>query len=161
MMRKTWWMAAGLALFLGCSGEPGADGGNPAPVVPSTTSGEGAPPAVSEGGAGGAPAAPADAPKPDMPPADAPKADMPKAADAGGDAALKDEEIAEIKKLPAGDQAQALAQKICPVSGHNLGSMETPVKVTTDDGQTGFLCCEGCMPGFKKDPKGTLAKLKK
>jgi YHS domain-containing protein len=154
-MRKTWWMAAGLTLFLGCSGEPAADSGAPGPVTPPTTV-DTPKSDTSKDVTPGALSAPGEAPKPD-----APAADAPKAADAGGDAALKDEEIAEIKKLPAADQAQALAQKICPVSDHHLGSMETPIKVTTDDGQTAFLCCEGCMASFKKDPKGTLAKLKK
>ena len=93
-------------------------------------------------------------------PDESPKLEAPKA-DAKGDTAavqLKPDEIAEIKKLPAAEQDQALKQAVCPVSGHHLGSMEKPIKVTAE-GRTFFLCCEGCEPDLKKDPKAVIAKL--
>ena len=75
---------------------------------------------------------------------------------------LSDEEIAEIKKMPAEDQKIALAQMVCPVSGDHLGesSMGAPIKQVVD-GTTFFLCCSGCEKEVKADPKGVLAKLKK
>jgi hypothetical protein len=76
-------------------------------------------------------------------------------------AKLTDEEIAEVNKLePAGDRKIALEQKLCPVSGDHLGSMETPIKVTLK-GQTVFLCCGGCKKGAEAKPDETLAKLGK
>lgn len=74
-------------------------------------------------------------------------------------AKLTDEEIAQIKKLPAEDQTAALAQMVCPVSGGHLG-MDVPIKKVVD-GKTLFLCCSGCEDDFNKDPKGVLAKLEK
>lgn len=107
-----------------------------------------------------------EAPAAEAPPAkaeDAPKTDEPPAAEpAKGEAAaaLSQEEIDEIKKLPADEQAQALAQAVCVISGENLGSMGKPVKVEAD-GKTAFLCCKGCVEDFEKDPKAALAKLEK
>lgn len=72
--------------------------------------------------------------------------------------ALSDEEIAEIKKLPAEDHEAALAQAVCPVSDENLGSMDTPLKVSAE-GRDFFICCKGCEKKVKSDPKGVLAKL--
>ncbi len=95
-------------------------------------------------------------------PDESPKLEAPKS-DAKGDTAavqLKPDEIAEIKKLPAAEQDQALKQAVCPVSGHHLGSMEKPIKVSAE-GRTFFLCCEGCEPDLKKDPKAVIAKLDK
>ncbi len=37
-----------------------------------------------------------------------------------------------------------VAQKICPVSGEELGSMAEPVWVKTSEGEEFFLCCKGC-----------------
>ncbi|HMB06258.1 MAG TPA: hypothetical protein VKP69_21300 [Isosphaeraceae bacterium] len=76
-----------------------------------------------------------------------------------GDEALSDEEVAEIKKLPAADAAKALAQKVCPVSGENLGGMGVPVRVSAE-GKTFFLCCKGCNKEVKANPKAVVAKLK-
>ena len=73
---------------------------------------------------------------------------------------LTDEEVAEIKKLPAEDQPVAMAQMVCPVSDKHLGSMDVPIKKTAD-GKTAFLCCAGCVDSFEKDPATYLAKLKK
>jgi hypothetical protein len=93
-------------------------------------------------------------PKVEAPKADAPKADEPKAAAVK----LSDEEIAEIKKLPAGEQDAALKQAVCPVSGENLGSMGTPLKVTAE-GKTFYLCCKGCKKDVDADAKKVLEKL--
>jgi len=106
--------------------------------------------------------------KPLTPPqAEEPKAEEPKAEAAApslegpgtaSEAALSDEEIAEIKKLPVEDHALALAQAVCPVSGENLGSMDVPIK-TSIEGRDFFICCNGCMKKVKNDPKSVLAKL--
>lgn len=85
---------------------------------------------------------------------------------ASGTAAMgeDDKEAAEIAKamakLSAEDRALAEAQKICPVSDHKLGTMDAPFKVVVD-GQTVFLCCEGCKEDIEKEPAKYLAKLKK
>jgi Cu(I)/Ag(I) efflux system membrane fusion protein len=66
-----------------------------------------------------------------------------------------------LAKLSPQDRELALAQKFCVVAEDSrLGSMGTPTKITVN-GQTVFLCCEGCEKAAKKDPQGTLAKLKK
>jgi YHS domain-containing protein len=71
---------------------------------------------------------------------------------------LTDEELAEIKKLPAAEQTVAIKQAVCPVSGHNLGSMEKPIKVSAE-GRTFYLCCGGCEEELKANPKAAIAKL--
>ena len=75
---------------------------------------------------------------------------------------LTDDEIAQIKKLPAEDQRIALEQVVCPVSGGHLGEggMGAPIKQVVE-GKTFFLCCGGCEKDVKADPKGVLAKLNK
>ena len=75
-------------------------------------------------------------------------------------AKLSDEEVAEIKKLPAEDQPIALAQVSCPVSDSHLGEMGAPIKEVVD-GKTVFLCCASCTKSLKADPAKYLAKLKK
>lgn len=42
------------------------------------------------------------------------------------------------------DRLLAKLQKICPVSGQELGKMGEPIKVAAG-GQTVFLCCKGCQ----------------
>jgi hypothetical protein len=71
---------------------------------------------------------------------------------------LTDSQVANIKKLPAGDQEAALKQLACPVSGEPLGSMGTPLKITALD-RTFYLCCKGCEDDVKSDPKSVIAKL--
>ena len=63
--------------------------------------------------------------------------------------------------LDAADRALAEAQKTCPVSGEALGSMGTPVKVTTAGGKTAFLCCISCRKEFEREPAKYLAKIGK
>ncbi len=104
-----------------------------------------------------------EAPKAEAPKATPPKVEPPKTDDAKKSASavkLSDDELAEIKKLPAADQPLAIKQAVCPISGHNLGSMEMPVKVKAGDTEL-FICCDGCKKAFEKDPKAALAKLSK
>ena len=42
------------------------------------------------------------------------------------------------------DLLQIAVQKICPVSGQDLGTMGEPIKVQVGE-QTVFLCCQGCQ----------------
>jgi YHS domain-containing protein len=65
-----------------------------------------------------------------------------------------------LKDLSPEDLAAVQKQKVCPVTGEELGGMGKPYK-TTVKGQTVFLCCEGCEDALKKDPDKYLAKLKK
>jgi hypothetical protein len=80
--------------------------------------------------------------------------------EAGKPVTLTDEEIARIKKLPEDEQAAAMAQAVCPVSGHHLGFMGIPAK-TTVLGRTIYLCCSGCEEDVKADPEAAIAKLGK
>jgi YHS domain-containing protein len=92
---------------------------------------------------------------------ESPKLEGPKSETGKGDTAavkLSADEIAAIKQLPAGEQEVALKQAVCPVSGHNLGSMDKPVKVSAV-GRTFYLCCEDCEKEVKSNPKGVIAKL--
>jgi hypothetical protein len=64
-------------------------------------------------------------------------------------------------ELAAEDRAQALRQRICPVTRKPLGSMGTPAKVTVA-GHMLFLCCEGCEQKLRQDPArylGASAKI--
>jgi YHS domain-containing protein len=152
-------LALGFGLASGCTGED-ADT-TPPPVSPSPAVKKSQPPA------GTAPTvtpsspiksdtkAPAPAKEEGGKKADAPSLEGPKTGEADK---LTDEEVAEIKKLPAEQQAIALKQVFCPVSGEHLGSMGAPVEAEIG-GRTFFLCCKNCRPEVKKDPKGVLAKL--
>lgn len=71
---------------------------------------------------------------------------------------LSEDEIAAIKKLPAGEQAAALKQAVCPVSGEHLGEMGTPIKVSAE-GKSFYLCCADCKKKVDADPKAVVAKL--
>lgn len=75
---------------------------------------------------------------------------------------LTDEELAQIKKLPADEQAAAIAQVVCPVSEHHLGSggMGVPIKQTIGD-KTFYICCSGCKDDVKDEPAKVLANLAK
>jgi YHS domain-containing protein len=86
------------------------------------------------------------------------KVEAPKAAETA--TKLSAEEIKGIKELPAAEQDTAIAQAVCPVSTHNLGSMGMPLKVTAE-GRTLYLCCDSCEKDFKADPKKFIAKLDK
>jgi len=57
------------------------------------------------------------------------------------------------------DDRQLIArQKICPVSGGDLGSMGGPVKVVVD-GRVVFICCKECESSLRKEPGQYLMKL--
>ena len=62
-----------------------------------------------------------------------------------------------IALLRPSDQAAALAQKTCPVTGGALGAMGKPVKVTLGD-RTVFVCCQGCVEKVKNNPSEYLPK---
>ncbi|MDG3003747.1 hypothetical protein [Paludisphaera mucosa] len=96
--------------------------------------------------------APAGEPKKEGEPAlEAPKAAVVK---------LSDEELANVKKLPADEQEAALKQAVCPVSDEHLGAMDVPIKVTAE-GRTFYLCCKGCEKDVAADAKAVIAKLDK
>jgi multidrug efflux pump subunit AcrA (membrane-fusion protein) len=67
---------------------------------------------------------------------------------------------AGLAKLPLNERRQAEAQGRCPITGDLLGSMGKPVLVMLQ-GQTAFLCCNGCVDEAKEKPEQTLAKVKK
>lgn len=50
----------------------------------------------------------------------------------------------QTSSLTDADKLQIAVQKICPVSGAELGSMGAPVKINAGE-QTAFLCCKGCQ----------------
>lgn len=68
---------------------------------------------------------------------------------------------ASLSKLSPSDRRLAERQQFCVVSEDGLlGSMGVPIKLSVE-GETVFLCCEGCRDEALKDPKKTLAQLKK
>ena len=75
------------------------------------------------------------------------------------DSAEMQEVKVNLAKLSDEDRASAEKQKICPVSGKLLGSMDAPEKVDVD-GQPVWICCGGCESELLKDPDTYLAKLK-
>ncbi len=67
---------------------------------------------------------------------------------------------AALGKLNSTDRKFAVAQRFCPIiNDSRLGSMGVPTKVTIN-GETVFLCCEGCEDEARKHPQETLAKVK-
>ncbi len=69
------------------------------------------------------------------------------AADPATFTAMVDEKYTAYVAATAAHEAVHLritAQKICPVSGNELGSMGEPVSVKTAEGEEVFLCCKGC-----------------
>src|SRR5947199_8564285 len=64
---------------------------------------------------------------------------------------------AALDQLSPEDRALAEQQKVCPVTGQPLGSMDVPIKVMVN-GQPVFLCCEGCEKKALADPDATLKK---
>ena len=155
--RKTWWPALALSLPLaylaGCGETPETPAGAPAVSPAPSTPVAPAPTKPSE-----LPDAPkTDAPKTDAPKTDAPKTDAPKTA---ASVKLTGDELAEIKKLPAGEVDAAVKQAVCPVSDHHLGGMGAPIKVTAE-GKSFYICCDDCKEKATKDAKTYLAKLAK
>ena len=60
--------------------------------------------------------------------------------------------------LTEADRKLIAQQKVCPVSGEELGAMGDPVKVVVK-GRTVFLCCDGCEEALRADPDKYLKKL--
>lgn len=56
------------------------------------------------------------------------------------------------------DRASAMKQHFCPVSGEMLGVMGTPEKVDVN-GESVWICCDGCKDKLLADPDNYLAKL--
>jgi hypothetical protein len=76
------------------------------------------------------------------------------------EASIMDPEVvAALAELPEEDRQVAQSQKFCAVEQKNLlGAMGKPFKVMIE-GQSIFLCCEGCQDDAVKDPQATLAKV--
>ena len=53
---------------------------------------------------------------------------------------------------------QASAQRLCPVTGEELGSMGPPIPVTIS-GHTIQVCCEACVAAVRRNPAKYLAKV--
>lgn len=58
--------------------------------------------------------------------------------------------------LKESDRPRIARQRTCPVTGGQLGSMGTPVKVLVD-GQPLYLCCQGCLAKVKEHPDRYVA----
>lgn len=56
-----------------------------------------------------------------------------------------------VAKATEADQAAIRAQKLCKVSGEELGSMGGPLKVSRGD-KSVLICCQGCVKSIKADP---------
>ena len=165
MICKRWWLAVGLmAGMVGC--DAGGGPSRPAPAASKDNPGsgvageQGVPPTdASKGLAPASTGGTSPAGSSDTVSKDAEGGEPIKAA-AAADVKLSDAEVTKVKKLPEAEQAAALAQKVCPISGEHLGSMGMPKKVTAE-GKTAYLCCGDCEEGFNKDPKAALAKIAK
>jgi YHS domain-containing protein len=163
-LRKYWWAALIGSALAGCAEEQATQ--TTPPPTPPTSTGPLMKPKVED--TNPTPTPPpsepkAEVPKKDLaPPIEPPKVESPKADEPKTAAAVKlsDEELAEIKKLPAAEQAVALQQKLCPVSGENLGGMGVPFKVSAE-GKTFYLCCKSCEKDVKENPQAVIAKLGK
>jgi hypothetical protein len=59
--------------------------------------------------------------------------------------------VACSEKKAAPETSTGGAQKTCPVSGEELGSMGDPV-VVMHEGKEIKLCCDSCLPKFNADP---------
>jgi hypothetical protein len=66
-----------------------------------------------------------------------------------------------LAKLTPEERASAEAQKMCPVSDHELGSMDKPLQITLADDTKVWICCAACEDELKKNPEKYLAKLEK
>ena len=57
-----------------------------------------------------------------------------------------------------GSAIASRAQRTCPVTGEELGSMGDPISVTVKD-ETIFVCCQGCVKKVQQNPDKYLAKV--
>jgi hypothetical protein len=62
-----------------------------------------------------------------------------------------------VTKASQADERAIAAQKVCPVSREELGSMGTPIKVARGD-RSVFLCCQGCVKTVLADPDKYLGR---
>lgn len=65
------------------------------------------------------------------------------------------ESLADFSKE---DRESAMKQHFCPVSGEMLGTMGEPKKIEVN-GQSVWICCDGCKDQLLADPDKYLAKL--
>lgn len=72
---------------------------------------------------------------------------------------LSAEHKANVEKLPPGDRELALQQRICPVTGEQLGSMGVPIKVVVR-GRPVFVCCKGCVTQLQENPEKFLKTIR-
>jgi hypothetical protein len=63
-----------------------------------------------------------------------------------------------IARATQADQASINTQKVCKVSGQDLGSMGVPIKVSRGD-RSVFLCCQGCLKTLKANADKYLGTL--
>jgi hypothetical protein len=68
------------------------------------------------------------------------------------------EPAAAPSAAPNEDQALIARQKVCPVTGEELGSMGPPVGVVVE-GRKVFVCCKSCVAELKRHPEQYLSKL--
>ncbi len=66
--------------------------------------------------------------------------------------------VACNEEKAASEASTGGAQKTCPVSGEDLGSMGDPV-IAMHEGKEIKLCCDSCVPKFNADPAKFAAKL--
>ena len=65
---------------------------------------------------------------------------------------------AELDKLSADDRALVEAQRACPITGEELGSMGPPIKIMVKDRPV-FLCCKNCEKKALANPDATLSSV--
>jgi hypothetical protein len=63
-----------------------------------------------------------------------------------------------VTPLPRTNSSPARIQRICPVTGAQLGSMGAPVPVAIGD-NTVYVCCAGCRDKVMHDPETHLARV--
>ncbi len=71
-----------------------------------------------------------------------------------------DKMMEALADMPEEDRKSAMKQHFCPVSGEMLGVMGAPEKIDVN-GQTVWICCDGCKDKLLADPDKYLAKLNK
>ena len=70
---------------------------------------------------------------------------------------FSDPEVIEaLEKLTDAEKDSVKEQRMCPVGEQILGSMGAPLKLD-HNGQTIWVCCEGCIDLFKESPDKYLA----
>ena len=75
------------------------------------------------------------------------------------DESLSKTMLAALSKLSKTDQKLAKNQRVCPVTMMSLGSMGAPPKVDVN-GETVFICCEGCRNSLLEQPQKYLEIIK-